>query len=69
MKERLNVNKSIGTGEPADDTEGESGSCRSVCGSVPVCHGGSFYAFLSYLNRFVYGFCVIWNSNSSRVWL
>ena len=31
--------------------------------------GGSFYAFLSYLNRFVYGFCVIWNSNSSRVWL
>ena len=27
------------TGEAADDTEGESGSCRSVCGGVPVCHG------------------------------
>ena len=25
--------------------------------------------FLSYFNRFIYGFCVIWNSNSSRVWL
>jgi len=31
--------------------------------------GGSFYAFLSYLNRFVCRFYVIWNSNSSRVWL
>jgi len=27
------------------------------------------YVFLSYLNRFVYRFYVIWNSNSSRVWL
>jgi len=31
--------------------------------------GGQFYIFLSYLDRFVYGFCLIWNSNSSRVWL
>jgi len=31
--------------------------------------GGWFYVFLSYLNRFVYGFCLIWNSSSSRVWL
>ena len=31
--------------------------------------GGLFYVFLSYLNRSVYGFCLIWNSSSSRVWL
>ena len=31
--------------------------------------GGQLYDFLSYLNRFVYGFYVIWNSNSGRVWL
>ena len=31
--------------------------------------GGWFYVFLSYLNRFVYGFCLIWNSSSSHVWL
>jgi len=29
--------------------------------------GGKFYVFLSYLSRFVYGFCLIWNSNPSRV--
>jgi len=29
--------------------------------------GGWFYVFLSYLNRFVYGFGLIWNSSSSRV--
>jgi hypothetical protein len=28
------------TRESVDDTEGESGSCRSVCGDVPACHGG-----------------------------
>ena len=33
------------TGESADDTEGESGSCRSVCGGVPVCHGGIALCF------------------------
>ena len=26
--------------ESADNTKGESGSCRSVCGGVSVCHGG-----------------------------
>jgi len=29
--------------------------------------GGWFYVFLSYLNRFVYRFCLIWNLSSSRV--
>ena len=28
--------------ESADDTEGESGSCRWVREGVLVCHGGSF---------------------------
>jgi len=41
------VTKSIGddvfvpmamTREPADDMEGEPGSCRSACGGVLVCH-------------------------------
>ena len=31
--------------ESVDDTEGESGSCRSVCGDVPVCHGGITLCF------------------------
>jgi len=48
MEEGLNVTKSVGgdvsvpmamTRECADDMEGESGSYRSVCGGVPVCHG------------------------------
>jgi len=48
MEEWLNETKSIGddvfvpiatTREFADEIEGESGSCRSVCGGVPVCHG------------------------------
>jgi len=43
----LNMTKSIGddvfvpmaiTRESADDTEGESGSCRSTCRGVLVCH-------------------------------
>ena len=47
MEGWLNVTKSIGgdvsvpmatTRESTDDMEGESGSCRSVCGGVPVCH-------------------------------
>jgi len=29
--------------------------------------GGWFCVFLSYLNRFVYGFCLIWNSSPGRV--
>jgi len=78
MEGWLNVTKSIGddvfvpmatTRVSADDMGEESGSCRSVCGGVPVCHRGWLYVFLSYLNRFVYGFCVIWNSSSSCVWL
>ena len=49
MKEGLNVTKFIGgdvsvpmamTRKFADDTKGESGSCRSVCGRVSACHGG-----------------------------
>jgi len=31
--------------ESADDMEGESGRCRSVCGGVPVCHGGVVLCF------------------------
>jgi len=47
MEELLNVTKSIGvevsvpmaaTRESADDTEGESGSCRSASGDVLVCY-------------------------------
>ena len=47
MEEWLNVAKSIGgdvfvpmamTEKSADDTEGESGSCRSAYGDVLVCH-------------------------------
>ena len=54
MEEGLDVTKSIGddvsvpmatTRESADDMEGESGSCRSVCGGVPVCHGGIVLCF------------------------
>ena len=33
------------TGESADDTEGEFGSCRSVCGGVPACHGRNSFMF------------------------
>ena len=33
------------TRESADDMDGESGSCRSVCGGVPVCHGGLVLCF------------------------
>ena len=49
MEEGLNMTKSIGgdvsvqmatTRESADNMEEESGSCRSACGGVPVCHGG-----------------------------
>jgi hypothetical protein len=78
MKEGLNVTKSIAgdvsvpmatTRESADDIKGEPGGCRSVCGVVRVCHGRIILCFLSYLSRFVYGFCVIWNSSFSRVWL
>jgi len=60
-------------GESADVAEGRLEGCRLVYGGVPVCHGRIvlcfFYVFLSYLNRFVYGFCLIWNSSSSHVWL
>ena len=68
MKEGLNVTKSIGgdVSVPmatirkfADDIEGEPGGCRSVCGVVRVYHGRLILCFLSYLSRFVYGFCVI----------
>jgi len=54
MEEGLNVTKFIGgdvsvpmatTREFADDIERESGSCRSVCGGVPVCHGGIVLCF------------------------
>ena len=54
MEEWLNVTKSIGddvfvpmatTRESADDMEGESGSCRSVCGGVLVCHRGIVLCF------------------------
>ena len=47
MEGWLDVGKSIGddvfvpmamTEESADDTEGESGSCRSAYGNVLVCH-------------------------------
>jgi len=34
------------TRESGNDTEGESGSCRSVCGDVPACHGGIALCFL-----------------------
>ena len=48
--------------ESADDTEGESG-----CGRVSICHEVYLSYFLICLSRFVYGFRVIWNSNSGRV--
>ena len=31
--------------ESTDDMEGGSGSCRSACGGVPVCHGGIVLCF------------------------
>jgi len=55
MEGWLNVTKSIGddvfvpmatTRESTDDMGEESRSCRSVCGGVPVCHGGWLYVFL-----------------------
>ena len=54
MEGRLNMAKSIGddvsvpiatTRESVDDMGEESGSCRSVCGRVPVCHGGIALCF------------------------
>jgi len=54
MERWLNVTKSIGDDmsvpmatirESADDMGEESGSCRSVCGGVPVCHGGIALCF------------------------
>ena len=54
MEGWLNVTKSVGddvsvpmatTRESADDMEGASGSCRSVCGGVPVCQGGIVLCF------------------------
>ena len=54
MEGLLNMTKSIGgdesvpmarTRESADDMEEESGSCRSACGGVSVCHGGDSFMF------------------------
>ena len=54
MEGCLKMTKSIGddvsvpmatTRESADDMGEESGSCRSVCGGVPVCHGGIALCF------------------------
>ena len=54
MEGWLNVTKSIGgnvsvpmatTRESADDMGEESGSCQSVCGGVPACHGGIVLCF------------------------
>ena len=54
MEGWLNVTKSIGddvpvpmaaTREFADDIGEEPGGCRSVCGGVPVCHGGIILYF------------------------
>ena len=54
--------------ESVDDLEGELEGCRLVNGGVPVCHGRTVLCFsLSYLNRLVYRFCLIWNSSPSRV--
>jgi len=51
----------------ADDPEEEAEGCRLACGGLT--RKDSSIIFLSYLNRFVYGFCLIWNLSSSRVWL
>jgi len=48
----------VADGESADDTEGRLEGCRLVRGGVPVCHGRIVLCFLSYLNRFVHGFCL-----------
>ena len=53
----------VADGESADDMEGWLGGCQLVRGGVPACHGRivlyfKFYIFLSYLNRFVHGFCL-----------
>jgi len=51
---RVNMAKSIRddvsvpiatTRESADDMGEESGSCRSIYGRVPVCHGGDSFMF------------------------
>ena len=57
------------TRESADDTKGEFGSRRWFVEEFQFVTGDSFVISLNYLNRFVYGFRVIWNSNSNRVWL
>ena len=41
--------------------------CSIVASQVVM--GDSFMIFLSYLDRLVYVFYLIWNSSSSRVWL
>jgi len=71
MRRQLNVAKSMGGDVfvlmasinrcrwgSADDMEGRLEGCRLVRGGVPVCHGRIVLCFLSYLNRFVHGFCL-----------
>ena len=59
----------IMTRESADDTKEEFSSRRWFVTEFQFVTGDSFCYFLKYLSRFVYGFRVIWNSNSNRVWL
>ena len=46
----------VADGESADDVEGRLGGCQLVHGGVLACRGR--IVFLSYLNRFVHGFCL-----------
>ena len=48
----------VADGESANDVEGRLGGCQLVRGGVSACHGRIVYVFLSYLNRFVHGFCL-----------